>query len=315
VTNPNFDIIASTTLDNYIPKLVENVFSARPFVHFLNQSGQIKTKSGGAQIVQPLMTGLNTTFGSYADYDVIDTTAQTGVTAANFPWRQLAISISVNGIEIAENSGDQQVVDLMETKIEQAEQTFLEKLDEMLITSDGTGNTNKDFFGLENVVNQNATSIGGIDPSTNTYWQSSISAPGDTALDVADMRTKMNDVSKGNDRPNIIMTTQTLYEEYEDLLAANVRYTNTELADAGFDNIVFKSVPMFYDEYVPAKHMYFLNTRYLHLVGHKDNWFRTTPFVKPPDQDAKFAQILCYGNLTTSSRERQGVLQDRIPAA
>jgi hypothetical protein len=54
--------------------------------------------------------------------------------------------------------------------------------------------------------------------------------------------------------------------------------------------------------------MYFLNTKYLRLVGHSDNWFRPTPFVRPNDRDARYAQILLYGNLTVSNRNRQGVL-------
>jgi hypothetical protein len=54
--------------------------------------------------------------------------------------------------------------------------------------------------------------------------------------------------------------------------------------------------------------MFFLNTKYLRLVGHSDNWFKPTPFVRPNNQDARYAQILCYGELTISNRARQGVL-------
>lgn len=34
--NANYDTLLSTTLANHMPKLIDNVFSARPLVYFLN---------------------------------------------------------------------------------------------------------------------------------------------------------------------------------------------------------------------------------------------------------------------------------------
>jgi hypothetical protein len=62
--NVNYDTILSTTLANHMPKLVDNVFSARPFVYFLKQAGQVRTISGGAKIVLPLLYGQNGTAAS-----------------------------------------------------------------------------------------------------------------------------------------------------------------------------------------------------------------------------------------------------------
>lgn len=63
MSNPNFDDILATTLKNYLPKLVDNVFSARPLVFFLKQAGQIRPVGGGATIVLPLIHALNSTAG------------------------------------------------------------------------------------------------------------------------------------------------------------------------------------------------------------------------------------------------------------
>jgi hypothetical protein len=309
VSNPNYDTILSTTLAHHIPKLVDNVFTARPFFYFLKQAGQIKMVGGGHKIVQPLMTGLNSSAASYSGYDQLNITAQDGITAAEFPWKQYAASIVISGIEEAKNRSEEEIIDLLEAKTAQAEHTIIEKLDQMLITGDGTGNSGKDWAGIKTLVagHPNDTSIGGINPTTNSYWASYREATAEV-LSLGKMSTAYNTVSEGADQPNMILTTQALYEKYEALLQPQLRFADAGTADAGFQNLLFKGAPVLYDSYVDAGYMYFLNTKYLRLVGHSDNWFRPTPFVRPNDRDARYAQILLYGNLTVSNRNRQGVL-------
>ena len=309
MSNPNYDTILSTTLAHHIPKLVDNVFTARPFFYFLKQAGQIKMVGGGHKIVQPLMTGLNSSAASYSGYDQLNITAQDGITAAEFPWKQYAASIVISGIEEAKNRSEEEIIDLLEAKTAQAEHTIIEKLDQMLITGDGTGNSGKDWAGIKTLIagHPNDTSIGGINPTTNSYWASYREATAEV-LSLGKMSTAYNTVSEGADQPNMILTTQALYEKYEALLQPQLRFADAGTADAGFQNLLFKGAPVLYDSYVDAGYMYFLNTKYLRLVGHSDNWFRPTPFVRPNDRDARYAQILLYGNLTVSNRNRQGVL-------
>lgn len=311
--NPNYDAILSTTLANHMPKLVDNVFSARPLVYFLKEAGQIRQVGGGAKIVIPIIHGLNSTAKSYSAYESIDVTAQTGISAAEYNWKQFAATIAISGIEEAQNNSEEQIIDLLEAKTMQAEESISEKFDEMFVTSGltsgATGNSGKDWLGLAALVKDQTSTVGGIDPtaSGNTFWKSYInSAAG--ALTVAQMTTAFNTVSVGNDQPNMVLTSQTLYEKYESLLQPQLRFTDSKTADAGFLNLLFKGAPVLYDKYTTATEMYFLNTKYLRLVGHNENWFKPTPFVRPNNQDARYAQILCYGELTISNRARQGVL-------
>lgn len=122
------------------------------------------------------------------------------------------------------------------------------------------------------------------------------------------MRTVYNSASIGADQTQLVLTTQLLFEAYEDSLVDQIRYTNTEMADAGFQNLAFKGAAVTYDADQVAHKMDFLNMRYLELVGHTDTWFRNTPFVKPSNRDARSSQILCYGQLTCKKRSAQGRL-------
>lgn len=302
----DFNALLATTLKNYLPKLEDNIFTARPLVFFLKEAGQVRSIGGGSHIVLPLIYAKNTTVGSYAGYDTIPTTPQDGISAAQYSWKQFAGSISINGLEEAQNSSEEEVIDLLEAKIMQTEESILEQMDIMLF-ADGTGNGGKDFNGLGNLVNQNSTVVGNIDPAANTFWQSYRETTAEV-LSIAKMTTAYNTVSVGNDRPNVVLTTQTLFEKYESLLQPQLRFADTRTADAGFQNLLFKGAPVTYDVNTGSGLMYFLNSKYLRIHGHKDVWFKPTPFVRPENQDARYAQILLYGEFCVSNRKRQGVL-------
>ena len=303
--NSNFDNLLTTTLANYRKTLTDNVFTARPLTYALMDKGRIRMLNGGTKIVEPLIYGLNSTVGSYSGYDSIALTPQEGISAAEFEWRQYAASISISGMEEAKNNGDQEIINLLEAKIMQAEESMREGFNTMFF-GDGTGNSSKNWNGLGNLV-ESGNTVGGIDSNTYTWWKS-YEENTSTALTLAQMATAYNSVSVGNDHPDTLLTTQTLFEKYEALLQPNLRYTDTKTADAGFQNLLFKAAPVMYDTGCTAGVFYFLNSKYITLVGHSDKWFSQTSFISPEDTDARYALIMCYGNLTVRNRAKQGKL-------
>ena len=227
------------------------------------------------------------------------------MSAAEFDWKQYAVSIAISGIEEAKNNGEQAILNLLEAKIMQAEESMKEGFNSMFF-GDGTGNSSKDWNGLGNLV-ESGNSVGGINSATETWWRS-YEENTVAALSLAQMTTAYNSVSVGNDHPDMILGTQTLFEKYESLLQPQLRYTDTKTADAGFQNLLFKAAPVAYDVDCPAGNMYFLNSKYITLVGHSDKWFEVTPFIRPENLDARYSLIMCYGNLTIRNRKRQGKL-------
>jgi hypothetical protein len=269
------------------------------------EKGRIRMLNGGTKIVEPLIYGQNSTVGSYSGYDSIALTPQEGISAAEFEWRQYAASISISGIEEAKNNGEQEIINLLEAKIMQAEESMRESFNTMFF-ADGTGNSGKDWNGLGNLV-ESGNTVGGIDSNTYTWWKSYEDNDA-VALSLADMSTAYNSVSVGNDHPDVLLTTQTLFEKYEALLQPQLRYTDTKTADAGFQNLLFKAAPVMYDVHCTSGTFYFLNSKYITLVGHSDKWFSQTAFISPEDTDARYALIMCYGNLTVRNRAKQGKL-------
>jgi hypothetical protein len=303
--NSNFDNLLTTTLANYRSTLTDNIFTARPLTYKLMENGRIRMLNGGTKIVEPLIYGTNSTVGSYSGYETLSLTPQEGISAAEFEWKQYAASIAISGIEEAKNNGEQEIINLLEAKIMQAEESMRESFNQMFF-ADGTGNSSKDWNGLGNLV-ESGNTVGGISSSTYSWWQSKEENTA-AALTLAQMSTLYNNVSVGNDHPDLLLTTQTLFEKYEALLQPQLRYTDTKTADAGFQNLLFKAAPVVFDVSCTAGVMYFINSKYLTLVGHSGKWFQQTEFVRPENLDARYALIMCYGNLTCRNAKKQGKL-------
>ncbi len=312
----NVGLLLSTTLKKYNKTLTDNIHNSHAVYAALKERGAIKEEDGGERIVEPLMYGKNETAKSYSGYEVLDTTPQEGIDSAEFNWKQYSVSIAISGEEERKNSGRREkIIDILEAKTKQAEMSLREKLVEGLF-SDGTGNASKDLTGLKAMVLDSGT-YGGIDSGTYTWWRAYVESTAG-ALTLAQMRTAFNTASKGGkDHPNLIVTTQTLYEKYESLATSTITLNATptagtrKLLDLGFQVQEYKGQPMAWDENCNSTYMYFLNLNHMKLVVHKDANFKASDFVKPENQDARVAQILFMGNLTCNRRKAFALLSNK----
>lgn len=318
--DPNVGVLLSTTLKKYRKTLVDNIHKSNAVLTQLKDNGGYRTEDGGERIVEPLMYGKNSTAKSYDGYEALDTTPQTGIDSAEFNWKQNSVSISISGKELRQNSGSSRIINLLESKITQAEMSLKEEISRQLFT-DGTGNGAKDITGLAAMVAASGT-YGGVNSSTYTWWRASVDSTS-TANTLALMRTAYNNASVGGrDTPTLIVTSQTLFEAYEAsftnvAISGGGSHFSTpsegrkKLADGGFQTLEFKGVPIVWDEQCPAGSMYFLNAKHMKIVAHKDADFETTDFVKPENQDAKVAQIIWMGNLTCNRRKSFSLLSNK----
>jgi len=309
--NPDFNSLLSTTLQNYQPTLVDNIFKDLVLLNHLNERGRVRVEEGGTSIVEPLLYAVNDTVATYSGYDAIDLTPQEGISAAEYDWKQMAASIAISGIEEAKNRGTEAIIKLLNAKIMQAEMSLKTTLNEQLF---GSGSAATDFNGLGNIVGTQNNTVGGIDASSNTWWNPTQGTTMAATLSLKNMADVYNRASKGSDVPDLIITNHSLFEKYESLLTNNVRYQDVAKANAGFTNLMFKQTPVVFDLELASDDsdapMYFLNTKYLKLTGMNGYWFKTTDFMNGTvaGVDARYALVLAYGQLTCSNRSRQGYL-------
>jgi hypothetical protein len=321
MANPNFDTLVATTLRNYRPQLADNITEQQIVWMQLKQRGFVEEREGGTSLVEPLLFGRNTTVGSYRGYDILDTSPQEGMSAAEFDWKQIAGTVTISGEEEFKNSGAKtQVLSLLKGKIRQLELSMMMEMNRQ-IQGDGTGNLGKDITGLAALVEDGAawSTIGGIDSNANPYWRNQWIGGTATfaSAGVNRMRTIYNSCCRGTVKPTIILTSQYLFEEYEKTLVPNERFIDMSLGDAGFMNLMFKTTPIVFDDDMPFEdlgtdehQMLFLNVDFLKFAVGKGRNFVVSDFVKPDNQDAKVSSVIVYGNFTISNRARNGRLTD-----
>jgi len=183
-------------------------------------------------------------------------------------------------------------------------------ISEMLV-SDGTGNGGKDFEGLDNAIGTGTTpsSYGGITPSdlgsssTNKIWESTVNTSVG-AISLSKVKGWIGDCTYGTEVPDLILTTQTLY----DALWAQVQPSqrslmpNTVLAKVGFSGIQIDTTQILVDRHCPSGYMFGMNTDYFKFVIHKKKNFLWTEEKPLIDADAYVRQLLVKGNFFTTAR-------------
>lgn len=301
------DSVLTTTLANYREKLIDNIFDEFIMLWWLKQKGRMRYEDGGTSIVEHLLYEKNTAGKWYSGYETLDVTPQEGMRPAEFLWRQCAYSISISRLEERQNAGKSRMIGLLQSKTFQAEQSIKDAIASALFAAT---RASKAINTLATLVDSSGT-IGGIPRGTYSWWQSTETASGSFASQgISDMRTLYNTISSsgGKEHPDFIMTTQSVFEYYENSLQPQVRYQSMETADAGFETLKFKGADIAYDQYATSGVVYMLNSKFISLVIDKATDFITTPFVRPANQDAKTAQILFMGNVTINNPRRHGKL-------
>jgi len=318
----NWDDMLTTTMHNYHKQLTDNIFNGRPLLNYMMSKGRVRKINGGVSIVEPLIYAEGES-GSYSEWQQLTITPQEGISAAQFPWRQVYATIAISGLEEAINNGKEQVLSLLEAKVMQAEETLKNRMSKMLYGTQSAPDATKDFLSLDAIIDSTGA-IGGINPATagSEFWKSietSVGAVDATGLERAMSAAYHSSSDSGSDRVDAIFTGQGVYEFYESTLTPQVRYTDTKSANLGFMNLLFKQTPMYWDFDCPVGVVYGINSKYVGLVIHSSRNFAQTPFSKglsgnmassnattgtASSVDARYSFITTYGNPTIRNRRR-----------
>lgn len=328
----NYNSILTTTLFNVRGILYDQVFKQNVFFNWLHSRGRKRMVNGGERIQIALQTGTNSTVGSYSGYEVLDTTPQDNLTSCFYTWKQIAGSVAINRLEERQNSGEAQIMSLMQQKVSELQLSMSDEVNRQLLGAFAAGNGGKDLLPLPHIIADDpstgtAATLGSISGATSSFWrnQTQDSSATTTKGYKDELRNFWNDCSKGpGGGPDMVLFDQVSYEQYESALDDHTRHTNIAMADLGFDNVRLKGATCFWDERVPDSEnqvvstadggsptsgsAYFVNSRFLELIVDSQTDFITTPFVRPENQDARVAQVLFYGELTCSNRRKNGVL-------
>lgn len=317
--NSSFDDIITSTLQRRSAKLADNLSNNTALLFKMKRSGKSRPFPGGRTIVEEIAFTGPGNYTRYSGYDTLETTMDAMLTAAEYNIKQSAVSVSMSGLEMLQNAGPDAIIDLMGGRIENAEREMLNSLSTD-VYSDGTATSSKQVGGLQLLIGDAGTgTVGGIVSGTYTWWKNQFydfSTEGVTA-GPSTIQRAMNTLylqcSRNRDHPDLIVADNTYYRHYWESLQAHQRFSNPELAQAGFENLKFMGSEVVFDGGIsgacPSNHMYFINTQYLHFRPHsKRNMVPLNPDRYAINQDAVVKFIAWAGNMSTSCRKLQGVI-------
>jgi hypothetical protein len=310
------DQLLATTFDNWRTDLVDQTVKKSSVLAALETKTKV-VEQGGNTIRQPVMFALNDTVKFYSGYDLFDTTPQGGLGYIEFPWKQIGGTVTISGEERRKNNGPEAFIDLVNTKFKQLEASFIRKFNEALFnTAPGA----KDFNSLiELVGNTNPArgNLGGIDTADTEWWESIVeTGPVDltTTAGVKMLNNVANRLWVNGSMPDFEFTTQANYEAYEALATEKIRFTDTKMADLGFQAIAHKTAEVVFDPFVPAPggsgggFWYFINSEFIEFVQHSQAWLTRLDTQRPYNQDAWTTPVIAMGNLVTSMRRAHAVI-------
>ena len=315
-TGSTFTELVTTTYRKHRKEVKDNLSTRNALMKYMEKRGNIRKEDGGLSIVCPLDYAANGTYQRYSDYDTLDISASDVISAAEYPWRQVAINVVASGMEIRKNSGEAQIIKLVAARIKNAMRTFKNNFSIDLYSD---GSLTNQINGLAAIVaDTNTNTVGGINATTWTFWQNTVSSAG--TLSVTPSATTIENglmlptwllLDRGpDDQPDLIVMSNNYYTFFETSQVSLKRYTDAESANAGFSTLKYKSADVIFDggSGILTSHAFFLNTNYLGLSVHQDADLEVMDDMRPVNQDASVTPILWMGNLTCSNRKMQGVI-------
>lgn len=284
------DRLTTVTQDEILPQVVDAVLGGN-FISFRFLSNA--KRWSGETLKKPVKIAKSSLGGSFSGLDTHSTSTVDTRRMLEYDVRGYEMPVAIPGMEKAVNRTPAQVINLVRVEVESAQDDALDDVGDMLY-GDGTGNSSKDFLGLDALVDDgtSVSTFGGLTRSTyDPYLDSTRTASGGT-LDLDKLATLTSAVSAGGgmrNRPSVFVSNETVWDLYESLLTPTIRenynatglpmVTRTSKAPirgaelkgaAGYVALTYRGIPWVADEKSTAQTLWALNENYMFWYGLKD---------------------------------------------
>lgn len=267
----DFTDLIVTTLRNYSENLYDNVTLSHPALELLR--GEQQSQNGRSMVV-PLELGLNDSTQWTDASGSFDTSVSGDILgAAHYAWSwPLVSSVRVEWMELQMNQGREQHLDLLRTKIRNAEKAHGRVLAQALHSSAGANHSGARFSSFDEIIgdavsdNSNNLTIGNIESSDNAVWQAQrIEIPRDENYTIRQVfRHVRNECHVNAGSPNEvnkILAGRNIFEEFEDSFDDKMRYTSVSGdGKTTFSSLWFGDIEVRLDPDCEEDTAYFLDT-------------------------------------------------------
>ncbi len=294
----------------------DNILKTNVVWAALKAAGCFKEQRGGKWIERTVKYGVGP---ATKDVDKGDTLGMGEVeteTAAFWPFRKISVHIQRDAFTDRENAGKFKIKDYLQKRLKESRDSLNEQLELDILGTPHTDESGKKIQNLNDLLPSyanRATGTYGKIARSNTWWQSKYKQFTNIEVTlVDDMRNLYNTISAHKDPPNLLLTTQTIHELYEQFgteMSQIVKdSTGSQLVDLGFDVLRYKGKPFVWTPNATAGTIMMLNTNFIDVVYDPAMWFAMTEWKPIPNQTERLAHILTAMNIITDQPRRHGLL-------
>lgn len=311
------------------PVITDQILAATPIWAALKQRGCMTPQVGGEFITRGVRYALPPT------QTIVQGTVFTGgetemETNARWTWRYFGANITrtmVGKNSDQQNQGPFALKNYVTTKLEATKEALQQRCETMMTNSIDSTEVATDVQGLNDLVPVSASRAAGTyglinRPTTfssdlptvgNIWWTPkymAFTANKEQNL-VSDMKHLYNVIYNNQEAPNLIVTTQDIFELYEDFGLDAVQIVKNDsggLVDLGFEVLRFKGKEMIWSNSITTGDMVMANTNYIELVYDPTVWFDMTEWKYTANQLERQAQIVCAANMVGRQPRRHGRL-------
>ena len=315
-TSETWDSRWSSTRRTIAPQVIDNTFEAYKALAMHRKRGMQMVDGGGKEI-QVILESSAGTAETFDGYDPLSKSPVDPFESAFYKRRYYAVPIVLDDTTNWENSGEEQVFDLLDALGNNAMNSLLKAINEDLLSAQ----SGKTMLGYQDIIADAGTgTVGGINSSTSTFWQNQKYTTSKTFTDqnnnvfdgMLAWNTIMDDCRKQGGRNNAIVTTYSIAAAYRTAIAST-GYAETSLSNlkgvSGPEFPSYMGAQVVADNDCAALHSYMVDTDSIKLRVMKQANFKKTPFVslQSNGQLAQLSYMVAGVQLCTNNRRRSGV--------
>jgi len=324
----NFNQVFTTTLQKYEKQLVDNVLLSHPVLEVFKPIA--KSYTGRGLVVPIRAANLSATVYDNSGSGTYATTVSDDVMgSAVYEWSDTIITpFRVKHNEIIQNSGPEQIVNLVEEYVKGAtadhatfivnalhQNTSAYATGQLLPLDMVFGNASSDAY--FDGANANWSPVAGINPNSagKDYWQSTrleTYTNGGSATDIVSaFRAVVNDIYRNSrKKPDVVIAGFDVYEELEAYLVEKGQYQLLAggTAQTRFQTIKFGNLEVRLDPDLADNRAWFLNKdslRFAYCAGEFMKAYPAQPLEGTLDTVTPIASRLLFG---TTERRANGLL-------
>lgn len=190
VSDRNYGQILTASVAQRSKQISNIVWNATPLTRILLEEGRIRKRSAGGPELRIPVQFDKLEAQWYRGYDKLQISPKELLNSAVFPWARVVAMFSLTGDELMYNQGEEEVIDLLEFHINDAENSVKEAIEQGLV-GDGTAFGGRQIVGFGGMVPilPNTGIYGGINRANVPNWRTSTfditngDVPGITAWD------------------------------------------------------------------------------------------------------------------------------------